>query len=157
MGAIASGILTQASEPQLGVCLMYPVKTSVTDYTSIPMLVTDIIFMTFIGYKTITYYRKSLNKRWIGATLMKRLGQGSVVCYISVCLAELLAMLLQLLAPYLIFMAGSIFFSAYAMAINRLVLGMNKTSKRNLNGGEDSEFQKLPYCQVKHLAFRVTP
>jgi len=133
MGAIASEILIKTSEPQLRVCLMYPVKTSVTDYTSIPMLVTDIVFMALIGYKTITYYRQSLNKQWIGAALMKRLGQGSVMCYISVCLAELLAMLLQLLAPYLIFMAASIFFSVYAMAINRLVLGMNKTGKRKLH------------------------
>jgi len=132
---VSNVILTKVSELRFGICLMQPVPTSFLSftYTSIPMFTLDVVFVTLIGYKTTTYYMQALNKKWNGAILMKTLGQGAFVCYLSICLTILLLMLLPLLAPEFFFMAESVLFSLFAMAVNRLVLGMNKAHVRSLN------------------------
>ncbi|EIW74946.1 hypothetical protein CONPUDRAFT_77734 [Coniophora puteana RWD-64-598 SS2] len=114
VGNVAYVVLNKAPVELLGICIREPVAVSflTPTYVSIPMLVLDIVFMTLIGYKTITYYAQSVNKKWAGAALMKTL------------------------EPYVFFVAQSVLFSFFAMAINRLVLGMNKVNMQQLRGDQ---------------------
>ncbi|EIW74944.1 hypothetical protein CONPUDRAFT_77732 [Coniophora puteana RWD-64-598 SS2] len=155
---ISNAILTKVLELRSGVCVMQPIPVSflIFSYTSIPKFILDVVFVTLIGFKTTTYYMQALNKKWSGAILMKTLGQGAFLCYLSICLTILLLMLLPLLAPEFFFIAESVLFSLFAMTVNRLVLGMNKANLRGLNDFTSQHSHEVDIAFAMSTSFTLT-
>jgi len=117
-----------STPPEMGICTIPQTKLMTASW--IPMMAMDAILMLLITSRIIQHYRSTFDRTWTGASLMKTLGQGAVLCYSCVFLSGVLLVFLSLFTPWMFSSLGPpVLVSLSTISINRLVFWMNKAGR----------------------------